>query len=92
MKNNRIPTAQEAILKVVSVFDEGNKEMEEVLEVYGMHSLKAGELISRIEKSIMFRVGQIVRSYEEGAEVLQEPTLQNDTSQGSRGLGHHHAK
>lgn len=57
-------TAQEAILEIVQVFDEGNREIEQIVEVHGMHSLKAGRLIPRVEESIMFRVGQIVRKYE----------------------------
>jgi len=57
-------TAQEAILEIVRIFDEGNREIEQVLELHGMHSLKAGELVERIERSIMFRVGQVVKEWE----------------------------
>ncbi len=57
-------TAQEAILEIVRIFDEGNREIEQVLELHGMHSLKAGEMVDRIERSIMFRVGQVVREWE----------------------------
>ncbi|BCW98353.1 MAG: hypothetical protein ACUVSM_02350 [Armatimonadota bacterium] len=57
-------TAQEAILEIVRIFDEGNREIEQVLELHGMHSLKAGEMVEKIERSIMFRVGQVVREWE----------------------------
>jgi len=63
-------TAQEAILEIVHIFDEGNRDMEQILEVHGMHSLKAGELIPRIEKSMMFRVAQVVKKYERSTEAL----------------------
>jgi hypothetical protein len=68
--------AQEAILAIVEVFDEGNREIEDILEVHGMHSLKAGDLIERTERSIMFRVGQIVRLYEKESTAI---TGQSDT-------------
>lgn len=60
--------AQEAILKIVKVFDEGNRQMEEILDVCGPHSLKAGELTDKVERSIMFRVAMIVRDYEKSLE------------------------
>ncbi|MEI6914221.1 MAG: hypothetical protein WCL39_03730 [Armatimonadota bacterium] len=64
-------TAQEAILAIIGVFDEGNREMEKIIEVHGMHSLKAGDLITRTENSIMFRVGEIVRRYEKSGSSQQ---------------------
>lgn len=60
--------AQEAILKIVKIFDEGNRQMEEILDVCGPHSLKAGELTDKVERSIMFRVGLVVREFEKSLE------------------------
>ncbi len=73
-------TAQEAILEIVHIFDEGNRDMEQILEVHGMHSLKAGELIPRIEKSMMFRVAQVVKQYERSAAAMagDDPACRED--------------
>lgn len=70
-------TAQEAIRAIVEVFDDGNREIEDILEVHGMHSLKAGELVDRTERSIMFRVGRVVREYEKQA--AETPTERSGT-------------
>lgn len=82
-------TPQEAILKIVSVFDDGNRQMEEVLEVCGGHSLKAGQLLERIEKSMMFRVGEVVRDYEHYSAKESRATARADISQGSTELRNH---
>lgn len=60
--------AQEAILKIVNIFDEGNRQMKGILDVFRPHSLKSGELTDKVERSIMFRVGVVVREFEKSQE------------------------
>ncbi|MCC6485085.1 MAG: hypothetical protein IT209_09600 [Armatimonadetes bacterium] len=57
--------AQEAIVEIVNIFDEGNKEIEAILAVHDMYSLKSGQLIELTEESMMRRVGRVVKLYEE---------------------------
>ncbi len=65
-------SAQEAIVEIVSIFDEGYREIEAILAVHEMHSLKAGRLIEVTEQSMMRRVARVVRMYEEECAALSE--------------------
>lgn len=72
-------TAQEAILEIVAIFDEGNRQIEEILEVQGMHSLEAGDLIQRVENSMMFRVSRLVRRWEQEQAKTRSTTSESDS-------------